>query len=312
MQCATLKSADAGVEAHLQTAPEPAPDRGSASRSKPQNCCCEALEFSDAPALVHPLRVADPRSDRARTGWRLPIVGVLVLTLALVLPGRTRAEDAYAALVKKDYEAAQTRFQKEPKSGEAAWQFARACFDLGELATNNTERAQIAQRGIAAAHQLLAQETNSAPGHYYLGMNLAQMARTRGLGALKIVSQMEQEFSRTIQLDEHLDYAGADRNLGLLYRDAPSVISIGSKSKARQHLQRAVELAPNYPENSLNLIESSWKWGDRTGARRQMEKLDAGWTAAHAELTGVKWSASWTDWEERRDKIRKKMDEAGH
>jgi len=237
------------------------------------------------------------------------VAGGLFLALTLAVQA---AEDPNAAQVKKDFEDAQARYQKEPKNGEAAWQFARACFDLAELATNHTERAQIAQRGITAAHQLLARETNSAPGHYYLGMNLAQMARTRGLGALKIVSQMEQEFSRTIQLDERLDYAGADRNLGLLYRDAPTVISIGSKAKARQHLQRAVELAPNYPENGLNLIESSWKWGDRTGARRQLATLDAGWAAARTELAGVKWAASWTDWEERRQKIRKKMEEAGH
>ena len=39
----------------------------------------------------------------------------------------------------------------------------------------------------AACRQALAQGSNSAPAHYYLGMNLGQLARTRGLSALKLV-----------------------------------------------------------------------------------------------------------------------------
>ena len=97
----------------------------------------------------------------------------------------------------------------------------------------DSERADIAQQGIAAAWQALARESNSAPAHYYLGMNLAQLAQTKMLGALKIVDRMEREFTTTRELDEHFDYAGADRNLGLLYRDAPSIGSIGNRSKAR-------------------------------------------------------------------------------
>ena len=101
-------------------------------------------------------------------------------------------------------------------------------------------------------------------------MNLGQLARTKGLGALKLVDQMEREFSRARELDEQLDYAGPDRNLGLLYRDAPAIGSVGSRTRAREHLKRAVELAPQYPENRLNLIEAYLKWGERTGAYREL------------------------------------------
>ena len=64
---------------------------------------------------------------------------------------------------------------------------------------------------------------------------------------------MEADFTRARELDERYDWAGPDRNLGLLYRDAPAIGSVGSRSKARRHLKRAVELAPQYPENRLNL-----------------------------------------------------------
>jgi hypothetical protein len=63
------------------------------------------------------------------------------------------------------------------------------------------------------------------------------------LGALSIVKEMEKEWLATLALDPHCDYAGADRNLGLLYRDAPGFpLSIGSRGKAEQCLQHAVQL----------------------------------------------------------------------
>ena len=199
-------------------------------------------------------------------------------------------QTAFILHAQKSFEEAKARYNNEPRDTEATWQFARACFDLAEFATNNSQRAEIAQQGIAASQQAVARESNSAPVHYYLAMNLAQMARTKGLSAglaaLRIVDQMEREFSIARDLGEKFDEAGADRNLGLLYRDAPSIGSIGSRSKARQHLQRAAALAPQYPENRLNLIESYAKWGDRASARRELKALEETWSAARARGAG--------------------------
>ena len=125
------------------------------------------------------------------------------------------------------------------------------------------QRAALAEQGIAACRQAIARESNSAPAHYYLGMNLGQLAQTKGLGALRLVNQMEREFTPGARAGRAVRLRGPDRNLGLLYRDAPAIGSVGSRSKAREHLERAVELAPQYPENRLNLIEAYLKWGER-------------------------------------------------
>ncbi|MCX6930190.1 MAG: hypothetical protein NT154_44320 [Verrucomicrobia bacterium] len=61
---------------------------------------------------------------------------------------------------------------------------------------------ETADQGIAACRLAIMRETNSAPAHYYLGLNLGQLARTKGLGALKLVDQMEREFNRAHDLDE--------------------------------------------------------------------------------------------------------------
>ena len=258
------------------------------------------------------------RGRRSGSPFGRASVAVLLLAATFHLHGQTNLPPAsrlsteadFAAYAKTNFTAAEARYNKRNRSTEDTWQFARACFDLGEYATNNTERAEIAQRGIAVARQAIASEANSAPAHYYLAMNLGQLARTKGLGALKLVSEMEREFTLAHDIDEHFDYAGPDRNLGMLYRDAPSFGSIGSRRKARQHLQRACELAPEYTENRLALIEAYLKWGDKTDAHREFSTLEQSLPKARSTLTGDAWAASWADWETRIKAVKKRLEEA--
>jgi tetratricopeptide (TPR) repeat protein len=266
------------------------------------------------------MALANSNSNRGRRRTHLGSVseGVLIiLCLAIGLPwilpasaadataagsGRTEVVDVRAI-----YAQAQKRYQDHPLDDTAAWQFARACFDLADVATNRTERAAIAQRGITVARQLVDRAPALAQARYYLGMNQAQLAQTKGLGALKLVKQMEHEFNLARELDERFDFAGPDRNLGLLYRDAPAIGSIGSRSKAREHLEHAVKLAPDYPENRLNLAESYVKWGDRVGAMNQLKALEELWPRAHTNLAGAAWASSWADWDGRLKLLRSKL-----
>jgi hypothetical protein len=139
-------------------------------------------------------------------------------------------------------------------------------------------------------------------------MNLGQLARTKSLGALKIVTQMESEFSLVLTLDPGYSFAGPDRNLGLLYLDAPNwPISLGSKTKARLHLQNALKRAPDYPENHLNLIEAELEWDDKKSAAAGLKALDELWPDARKKLAGDNWAADWADWQQRRDAARKQV-----
>jgi hypothetical protein len=216
------------------------------------------------------------------------------------------SQSNFAAFARSRYLEKRSQFESQSGSTEA-WQFAQASFDWAEFATNNSQRADIAEQGIAATRQAVARAPHSAEAHYYLGMNLGQLARTKSLGALKLVGQMEHEFSIARDLDEKFDHAGPDRNLGLLYRDAPAIGSIGSRSKARQHLQRAAVLAPDFPENHLNLIESNLKWGERGSATNQLNALEAIWPAAQTNLIGPAWASSWADWQTRLNQVKKKI-----
>ena len=240
------------------------------------------------------------------------ILGVLCLAVSLnpgmLIAAAPLSQADFAKYTRSLYVAAQKEHAAQPTNSELAWKFARAYFDTAEFATNNTERAELAKLGIGAARQVLAGDPKSAPAHYYLAMNLGQLARTRGLSALKLVNEMEKEFSLARNLDENLDFAGPDRNLGLLYRDAPSFGSIGSRTKARKHLTRATEIAPDFPENRLQLLESDLKWDDPNGARRVLKALEEIWPKARTNFVSEKWSSNWADWTPRFENAKRKLD----
>ena len=224
----------------------------------------------------------------------------LALTCQLAVAQTNATPKTSAAIAAGNYTAARERFHRETTNAEAAWQFGRASFDRAEFATNNTERAVLAVEGIAALRELVAHQPKLAAGHYYLAMNLGQLARTKMLGALKIVDEMEREFKTAHDLDEHFDFAGPDRNLGTLYFEAPGwPTSIGNRSKARKHFERAVELAPEFPENHLNLLDAYLKWSDRKGVRRELDAINNLWATAQTNLTGEAWQSSWADWQLR-------------
>ena len=79
------------------------------------------------------------------------------------------------------------------------------------------------------------------------------------------------------------------------------------RSKARRHMERAAELAPEYPENYLNLIEAYLKWNDLKEAKLGLKSLELYWPDAHTNLTGQAWAPEWVDWDRRRQKLLEKL-----
>lgn len=234
--------------------------------------------------------------SRIKWRWLFLIAGVVFAGCG----GALGASDDAAMRAQTVYMAARMRFHEQPNSIETAWMFGRACFDWADFARSDDSREEIAEEGIAACKAALRLESNSAPAHYYLALNEGQLARTKTLGALSLVRRMEAELKEAARLDRKLDYAGPDRSLGMLYLEAPGwPASIGSSKKAREHLERAEQLAPEYPENHLNLAEAYLKWNDPGGFRREIAILKELWPKAQKEFSGPSWESSWDGWEPR-------------
>jgi len=225
----------------------------------------------------------------------------------LALTGPARAESStnqvFIARAEKTFLEAQKNYLAATNSTTNALAFAQAAFNLADLATNDDQRAESARHGIAVCRQWLARESGSAAGHYYLAMNLGQLAKAKApsLTAYRLVHEVESEFLTAAKLDVQVDHAGPARTLGVLYFQAPGwPFSIGSDDKAREWLERAARLAPDYPGNELALAEAQLKWRQRDELEATLKKLDAIWPAARTNLTGESWEPSWQEWDAKR------------
>jgi hypothetical protein len=238
---------------------------------------------------------------------KLAVLTILVFCVCQSAPAQTNQTFGKKTLVQyatSVYETSRDAYRRDSTNLDIAIRFGAACFEYAEFSTNDTQRASLADEGINAMRTLLTTHTNSAHGHYYLAMNLGQLARTKSLGALRIVREMEDEFKLASELDDRLDYAGPDRNLGELYYQAPGwPASIGSNSKARKRLERSVEIAPDYPENRLNLLEAYLDWRDKKGIDREWKALKKLMPAARTNFTGIQWAARWNSWDAQWDSL---------
>src|SRR5271155_4080659 len=84
------------------------------------------------------------------------VAQALVLAAIAGLAGfrsSARRTDDFTAEAARAFQQARDHYQAQPQSTEAAWQFGRACFDLADCATNNTQRADVANLGIAACQK---------------------------------------------------------------------------------------------------------------------------------------------------------------
>jgi len=233
--------------------------------------------------------------------------GTAAAALLLLLTPHGLGQTNFAGYFETRLQQARARFQAGTNGADAAWQLGRACFDRAEFSTNDTQRAALAIEGVGVCRPLVAREPRLAAAHYYLSMNLGQLARTKMLGALPLVDEMERHFKLAAALDPKLDHAGPERCLGLLYRDAPGwPASVGSKAKARAHLVKAAEIAPEFPENRLNLLESALKWNDRKLGVAELKSMGELLPSARTNLTGAAWDAAWSDWSGRWDAARVK------
>jgi tetratricopeptide (TPR) repeat protein len=231
------------------------------------------------------------------------VAGIFFMLTMLQAPGATVERAVFVARAETAFANAWDRYQADTNSTKAALAVGRTSAELADLATNDTQRAEVARQGISVCRQWLVQEPDSAPGHYYLAINLGQLAHAKApsLEAFRLVHEVEREFQKAAALNVHYDYAGPARTLGMLYFQAPRwPLSIGSPSKAEEWLHRAAELAPNYPDNPLSLAEAQLKWRQRDELEATIKKMNAIWPAARTNLTGTGWEKYWQNWNTRR------------
>ena len=236
-----------------------------------------------------------------------PVAQLALLFLLILTSPAASDQTNFITRTQTAFQIAQQAYSANSTNFTTALALGRAAFDFAEFSKSDDERERLAQIGINAAKAALSFDANSAPAHYYLGLNISQLARTKKLGALKLVTEMESALESSIALDPKYENAGAMRTLSVLYREAPGwPMSIGNKTKARTLMERALQLAPSYPASHLNYMEALQKWRDFKSLAERIAIYEALLPKAQKEFTGEHWEDEWADWTRRWETIKSK------
>jgi hypothetical protein len=93
------------------------------------------------------------------------------------------------------------------------------------------------------------------PALYWYATSLSGYALTRGLpGTVRFRRRVEALYGLVLSRDEAYEEAGAHRGLGSYYARAPAAAG-GDLALAREHFERALELAPGSADNRLAYAE---------------------------------------------------------
>ena len=231
-------------------------------------------------------------------------------TLPSEWPALLALSDEAAALgpggpdLSRSLAAANRILSANPKHGGAAWRAARALYlqtyatpgDLGALTAS-------CMNVSAVATAYLPQR---AEAHYYAALCMGARAKARKLEGLDLVPRMEKAGKAALVSDPKVAEAGPHRLLGGIYLWAPAwPASIGDLDLAIEHLENAVELAPEWAENHILLAYALFEDEEYDGA---LEALEAGKKRLdHPRAVG--WRPYWQEQiEELEGKIAEQME----
>ncbi|MCE9596576.1 MAG: hypothetical protein K8S54_01280 [Spirochaetia bacterium] len=119
------------------------------------------------------------------------------------------------------------------------------------------EREDAFDHGVKYGQEAITLNPRAIYGNFWCASNLGYLGMCRGaLASLASIDPFKKSMEVVLRENENFYFAGPHRALGRLMHQAPGwPISIGNKNKAAEHLEKAVQIAPNFFNNRLYLAE---------------------------------------------------------
>jgi tetratricopeptide (TPR) repeat protein len=162
---------------------------------------------------------------------------------------------------------------------EILWEAARTAVWLGNFGPAEKQDAYV-RDGIRYANTALKIKPDGEEALFYDGAlagKLAELDMEYGMSGLEII---QKRMHQLIDMGSTYIYGGPDRVLAIVLMRAPgSPIGPGDWDLAEQHMKRALEIDPNWPENQLYMAELEFGLANERdlpefaeSARKRLEK----------------------------------------
>lgn len=169
-------------------------------------------------------------------------------------------------------EAAQSK-----KLDQAYVLLAEALFWLGEYATEKADKEKYFSEGVEHGKIAVEKAPDSAAAHLWYAANMGAHGLIRGImSSLFYLGPIDQHGKRAIDLDESFFYGAPLRLMGRYYHQAPGwPVGKGDLGKAISHLEKAVDVGPEFLLNHLYLAEAYLAKRKKDDVRDLLDEIEA-------------------------------------
>jgi tetratricopeptide (TPR) repeat protein len=153
--------------------------------------------------------------------------------------------------------------EEDPECDWAYGLLAEIYYWIGEYADGEDKLVNF-EEGVSWGEKGVEVNEGSLESNFWLAVNYGSFGQEKGImKSLSLITPIKQCAEKVIDIDESYFYGGPWRVLGRLYNKAPGFpFSIGDNKKAKECLEKAVELGPKFYLNHLFLAEfyiSNWE-----------------------------------------------------
>lgn len=157
-------------------------------------------------------------------------------------------------------------------SFDPAWKLARISYWLGTKLPEAERRAAL-ERGVNAGGAAVRLAPGRPEGHFWLAADMGALAESFGLiQGLKYRGRIKSELERVMAIDADWQDGTAECALGEWYYEVPALLG-GSRTKAKEHLQRVLAAHPQQKTALSFLAEVFIAEGRKDEARGLLRRL---------------------------------------
>lgn len=163
--------------------------------------------------------------------------------------------------------------QLDPGRYDVNWRLAKYSYYLAAHTGDKAARKAAIRQGIAAGERAVQAQPERPEGHFWLGANLGERARTQGaLRALGTVGDVRREMEAVLKIDEGYQNGSAFMVLAQIDLELPGFVG-GDKKRAVERLERGLAYGKQNAFLRLRLAEAYLAVKNKQEARRQIEAI---------------------------------------